>query len=436
MGLQMNKMQRSWKATLASCGAAGITALALCLAGCSSKTTAVVPPPGEPTGLPAPAPAGPVNTYSGAQSPGEWTLTLDNTQNAFSYQSVTYPGSSASGALTLSNGFTQLANSGYALEVEGRAAVLRPGSSATPPVFAVPQTSCYAITGRQRFQYIGMQTGPDGAVGSAGPTLGYGSIVASTDSTGKAWAFQDLAGNIVGGPGTFTGSCGTMGAGMGIALSGPTLLNDLWPPDETVETALATGGQSNLWVGPSGFIVADQNDPTMPGIGASVAGVAEPAVSLSTSDVVSHSYLGFLYEPATVPYGGVDATPAMTSPVSFGTVAASGTTMTGGIFPGDDVTQTPNADILMTLGSQNATYNGLYTGVVITVLDPNQNCANYTGSGEKATSSINAQGFFTCSFAGVAIIGNPEDKYAIFVTSYNWAAQLGGAPMQFYLFQQ
>lgn len=433
----MMKTRRGWIAALTNCGATAAALTALCLAGCGSgKTATVVPSPSQATGLPTPAAAGPVNTYSGAQSPGAWSLTLDDTQNKYSYRSETYTGSSASGSFVTASGFKQLANSGYALEVEGRAAILRPGNAATPPVFAVPQTQCYVINGRQRFQYIGMQTGPDGAVGSAGPTLGYGSIVASTDSTGKSWAFQDLAGNIVSGPASFTGACGATGSTSGIALAGPTLLDDLWPPNQSFESALPTGGQSNLWIGPSGFIVADQNDPTQAGIGASVAGVAEPSASLSTSDVASHQYLGFLYEPSTVPYTGVNASPAMTTPIAFGTAVASGTTLTGGVFPNDDVTLTPGTDILMTLGSQNATYNGLYTSVLITVLDPDQNCANYTGSGEKATSSINAQGFFTCSFAGVAIVGNPEGKYAIFVTSYNWAAQLGGAPMQFYLFQQ
>jgi hypothetical protein len=416
---------------------ATVALAALCLIGCgSSSNNLVVPAPGQPTGLPTPSAAGPVNTYSGAQSPGAWTLTLDNTQNTFAYQSTTYPGVSASGALATTSGFKQLGNAGYALEVEGRAAILRPGNSATPPVFAVPQTECYPINGRLRFQFIGMQTAPDGIVGSAGPTLGYGSVVASTDSTGKTWQFQALAGNIVSGPGSFSGACATASSSAVIALSGQTLLNDLWSPNETVQATLPAGSQSNLWVGPSGFVVADQSNPQQSSSGASIAGVVEPASSLSTSDVASHSYLGFLYEPATVPYGGVNANAPFTAPLAFGTAPANASTMTGGIFPNDDVTQTPNANILVTFGSQDATYHGLYTGVSITVLDPMQNCANYTGSGEKATSSINEQGYFTCTFAGVAIVGNPESRYAIFITSYNWAAQLGGAPMQMYLFQQ
>jgi len=411
------------------------------LAACSgSKNSSVVPPPSAPIGLPAPPAAGPVNTYAGGQSPGAWTITLDNTKNTFSYQPTTYPASSASptsGSFTVVNGFSRLGGFGYALEVPGRAVILRPGDATTPPIFAVPQTKCYAITGRLRFKYIGMQTGPDGAVGSAGPTLGYGSVVASTDSTGKAWQFLDMQGNIVNGPASFTGTCSSANSTAVVALSGQTVLNDLWGPNESIQSGPNAGTQSNLWVGPSGFFAADQSGPAQdPPAGASVAGVAEPASALNTSDMESHHYLGFLYEPATVPYGGVIPSPAVTSPIAFGQSPSSGSTMTGGIFPNDDVTETPNSDIIVNLGKQDATLNGLYTAVSITVLDPAQNCANYTGSGEKATSGINDQGYFTCTFAGVVVAGNPEGKYALFLTSYNWAVQLGGAPMQMYLFQE
>ena len=411
------------------------------LTGCSSsKSILVVPSPSLPTGLPTPAAPGPINTYLGAQSPGEWTLTLNNTADTYSFQPTTYPASPpapTAGSLTISDGFTSLGPSGYALEIEGRAAVLRPGDVTAPPVFAVPQTECYPINGRLRFQYIGMQTGPDNTVGSAGPTFGYGSFVASTDSTGQTWQFENLQGNIVSGPASFAGTCSTSASSATIELSGQTILNDLWPPNEEVQTSPTSGTLSNLWIGPSGFVAADQSDPTLsPPTGASIAGVAEPSSSLQMSDIISHAYLGFLYEPATYPYGGSTLTPSVTSPVAFGRVSYTGTMMIGGDFPNDDVTQTPNSDMVIDLGLQNPTYNGLYSAVSITVLDPDQNCANYTGSGEVATSGFNLQGYITCTFGGVAVAGNPDGKYAIFISSYNWAAQLGGAPMQFYLFQQ
>ena len=90
------------------------------------------------------------------------------------------------------------------------------------------------------------------------------------------------------------------------------------------------------------------------------------------------------------------------------------------------------------LGKQDTTYNGVYLNVSIAVADPAQNCANFASypSGVAPTSGINAQGYNICTFSGIAVAGNPEGKYAIFVNTYNWAARLGRAPMQIYLLQQ
>ncbi len=429
---------------LTSTGTSGLFALTLLaasvLAGCGGgNTPLIVPDPSAPIGLPVPPVAGPVNTYSGAQSPGAWTLTLDNTNGVFSYQPTTYPASATTGSIQVVNGFTTLGTTGgYALEIEDRAAVLRPGGVTTPLVFTVPQTECYPITGRLLFQYIGMASGSaNNGFGGAGPTVGYGSIAASTDSTGKSWQFGDMQGNVVAGPASFTGTCNAANGQAAVRFTGQkSLLNDFWE-SRSVNTP-TSNTQSNVWVGPSGFFVADQSDPsTAFPYGASVAGVAEPSSALSTSDMASKKYLGFLYEPATTggSYGAVPA-PANTSPAAFGQVPSSGTAMTGGVFPNDDITQLPNADTIINLGKQDATYNGLYLSVSITVLDPAQNCANYTGPESNVTSGINADGYTTCTFSGVAVAGNPEGKYALFISSYNWAAQLGGAPMQIYLFQQ
>jgi hypothetical protein len=168
-----------------------ILALALAAAaamnGCSGSTPPlIVPNPSAPLGLPAAPVAGPVNTYFGAQSPGTWTLTLDNTNNIFSYQSVTYPASPntpVSGTIEASHGFTVLTSggtsTGYALEVMGRFAILRPGGVNTPPVLAAPQTSCYQLTGRSRFQYEAVPAGATGVVTNP-PTFGYGSLDAQS----------------------------------------------------------------------------------------------------------------------------------------------------------------------------------------------------------------------------------------------------------------
>jgi hypothetical protein len=413
---------------------------AVAVSGCSSGTPPlIVPNPSASLGLPAPPAAGPVNTYFGVQSPGTWILTLDNTKNTFSYKPVTFPTSPntpASGTIQSSHGFSVLTSNGtsagYALEVMGRFAILRPGGVNTPPVFAAPQTSCYQITGRSRFQYAAVPAGAAGVVTNP-PTFGYGSIVASTDSTGKSWQFENMQGNVVSGPASFTAMCGSDGSLTAINFTGQqSLLNSLWTPSPASVPTANTG--SVISIGPTGLFVADQSDPTMAQpTGASVAGVIQPTSALSTNDIESKQYLGFVYQGATtIGLNGVPPTPPITSPVSFGT------TLTGGDFPNDDVTQNPNSDIIITLGKQDTTYDGLYLNVSVTLSDPAQNCANFTGypSGVAPISGINAQGYNTCTFAGIAVAGNPEGRYAIFVNSYNWAARLGGAPMQIYLLQQ
>ena len=410
-------------------------------AGCGGgKTAAVVPGPSATIGLPAPVAPGPVNTYSGAQSPGEWQLTLDDSKGAFSYQLVTFPASPTGGSTQVTAAFLNLGPAGLALELPGRAAMLRPGDGTAAPVFAVPQAQCYEMTGKLRFEYIGMFAGSLPAeIGSAGPVLGYGSIVASTDTSGASWSFENLQGNIVSGPAAFPGTCSAANGQASIIPTGPAILNDSWAPfagSQTV-TALPKSGTSAFWIGPSGFFAADQSDPsqTSPS-GASVAGVAEPASPLITAKVAAAQYLGFLYEAPAFAYSfNVGPATAETAPVSFGQVASSGTVMTGGIFPSDDVTGTPNADIQIDLGKQDGTINGLYKAVSITVLDPAQNCANFTDYSIPVTTGVNANGYLTCTFPGVAVVGNPEGKYAIFITTYNWAARLSGVPMQIYLFQ-
>src|SRR5947207_16019753 len=60
------------------------------LTGCSSRPYTV----GPTSGLPAPAPSVPgSNAYIGTQTPLNWTLTIDDNQNAYTYQSLPPDGS-------------------------------------------------------------------------------------------------------------------------------------------------------------------------------------------------------------------------------------------------------------------------------------------------------------------------------------------------------
>jgi len=208
-------------------------------------------------------------------------------------------------------------------------------------------------------------------------------------------------------------------------------------------TPIPSEAKSVIWIGPSGFFAADQSDPTQSTpTGASIAGMAEPLSALSTSAVTAGQYLGLLYEAGNNPqnYGGIgSASSAFSTAVGFGQVIpGGGTTLTGGIFPNGGTTGVPNADIQINLGKQDITLNGLYPAASVTVLDPAQNCANfvYFSLSGVVASGVSAQGYTTCTFPAVVVAGQLEGKYAIFVNSYNWAAQYGGMPMQIYLFQQ
>jgi hypothetical protein len=382
-------------------------------------------------------------------------------KHAFTFQPVTYPGPATGGAIQNAGGFSALGSSGLAYEVLGRVAILRPGDNTASPVFAVPQTQCYAITGKVRFQYIAMfpggaVTGPPDTTYTA-PLLGYGAVVASTDSTGKTWYFEDLQGgawpspsapsgnppaNIVAGPASFTGTCSTGGGNAAISFSGTSNLNNFWAPVQLF-TPIPPAARSTIWIGPSGFFAADQSDPTQSApTGASVAGIAEPSTPLSTPSVTAGQFLGLLYQAGNSPqnYGGTgSASSAFTAAVGFGQVVpGGGSTLTGGFFPNGGISGTPNSDIQIDLGQQDITLNGLYPAASVTVLDPAQNCANfiYFSLSGVVTSGTSPQGYATCTFPAVAVAGRLEGKYAVFVNSYNWAAQYGGVPMQIYLFQQ
>lgn len=465
-----------------------VALLAVLSTGCgSSKYSGVVPDPTLTTGLPTPSAAGSANTYNGGQSPGQWTVTIDNSKNTFSYQPITYPAAPTAGTLETSGGFKLLSNGGLAYEIPGRVAVVRPGDITNPPLFTVPQTQCYPITGKVRFQYIGMFPGSvlSGLSSAAVDPLQYGSFVASSGTSGAGWNIEAIAGSngllnslsassplgsVLLAPSlgavSFGATCTAENGSASLPIPNTNVLSTYWAYSVS-GTSLgpafvsSSGGSyqiagvsipspgSNAWVGPSGFLSADQSVASLsPATGSSLAGMLEPSAALSTSAVAASQYLGFLFEGeqsySTFP---TNVTTVTTAPVAFGqVVTGSGTTLTGGIYPNDNVSGTPNADTELTLGSQDTQINGLYPTATITVLDPEQNCANFSGStsgfpllgsGNLGVSTgIDAQGYFTCTFPAVAIVGYQEGKYAIFVNSYNWAIYSGGAPMHLYLFQQ
>ncbi len=422
-------------------------ATVILVGGCGGGTnaTAIVGNPSGVASLPAPPPPASSNVYVGSQGPGVWSLSLDDSANTFSYQAITFPASPnvpVAGTFQAANGFLNLGSSngsahGYALEVPGRMALLRPGDTTAPLVVGVPQTSCYSIPYRLRFEFVGMQAGV--SLDAVKSPLGYGAFVVSTTSNGTDWQFQDLQGNAPYGADMFTGLCAASNGQAATTLSGEGVLNQ-YNYGGSIFASL-TNITTTFAMGPTGIFVIDQSNPSFsPAMGqvggSALAGVAQPATSLTTSAVAAGNYLGFLTEGATA---GNTPLPGFTSPITFGQTTASGSTMFGGDFPNDDVTQPPNSDIVINLGKQDGTIYGFYPSATVTTLDPEQNCATYLGSGNATvtvTPGINAQGYITCAYPAVAVVGNPEGKYAIFLNTYNFTANTLGAPMQIYLYQQ
>ncbi len=105
----------------------------------------------------------------------------------------------------------------------------------------------------------------------------------------------------------------------------------------------------------------------------SFLGVIQPSAPLTTSSLVAANYVGFLREAALD--GSLGEVTSKTEPIGFGQViAGSGTSMTGGTFLNDDITQFQNSNIVLNLGAQDPANNGLYSLASLTVPDPNNVC--------------------------------------------------------------
>ncbi len=133
-----------------------------------------------------------------------------------------------------------------------------------------------------------------------------------------------------------------------------------------------------------------------------------PASALSASSLVAAKYLGFMYE--SLPKSSTVNQSLTTQLVSFGSAAAgAGTAMTGGVFPDDDPHRLRRANITVNFGTQS----GLYTAATVTIPDTSTvagTCAKNGGTPGTAPS-----GSLTCGFAAVAIAGNPNSKFAVFL---------------------
>jgi hypothetical protein len=428
--------------TMAGCGGAGVA---------SSSATA-------PAGLQTPAKAGKFNTYVGTSpydasasgfSPvdsysgnGLWTATFDHSTSTFNVLDVTTDANNTdstgntknvAGSIATVGGFLTLTQTndpyndndnnapppaGFAIEIPGRVAVLRQGDNTIPLTALVPN-GCPSIKGNTTFNFVVLPT-PASAIDTTLPwdqsnDTAYGSVAIAT--SGATWNLTSyVQSTLSGAPGPNNGATLPAGTCAPTAV-GPTT----WVPSDPTLPLPKT-----VAVGPSGFYFADLGETDTGGYPAEF-GVIQPSASLNTANMLSHKYLGFIFEPGEdcgtncssvfpIPESQLAAFSAST-PAEQVTQCPSplSSCLIGGAFPvnaitnNDDPTQPVASNLTIDLGTESSTNYGVYPSVSIT------NSNSWT------------------TYQAVAVVGNPEGKFAIFILGYDTDNSL---PLGIYLFEQ
>jgi hypothetical protein len=379
------------------------------LIGCSAKSYTV----GPTSGLPPTPPAASSNAYIGTQSPLNWTLSVDDTQNAYSYQSQPTDGSApitASGTFVDQSGFLNLGAAGLALEMPGAGALLRPGNNTNAPVVMVEQEDCFALSGNQRYLLQGMVS-----TANVNPVVyRRGDFVASTTVDGKTWSFADAEyidyhgdSNSPGDmpePNAFTGACAVANGASSVSI------------DTTGAYSLPT----TFHFDSAGLAVVDY--ASFP----SAVGFAQPLDPINTTPLMGASFRGFRVEYSTT---------TITQPVSFGAALDGSAGLNGGVYPNDDVTQTADTSDLLVFGAQSSSMNGLFASATMTVLDPKGGCAaNGVSQGDLG---LTPTGIATCRLHLPAMVGQVNGKAFIVISGIDLTVAGSSAPdIQFYLIQQ
>ena len=419
---------------------------ALAVAGCSSSSSTpnqLLVTPGLPT-PPAPTTS---NTYFGTGSPGIWSLSLDDVALTYTYQPQ--GGIASPGAFTLEGGILNFGqgvsgSAGQAIEIPSRAAILRPGDNTTSPVaFVAPPSTCFPVTGRLNFIFAGFMGVRAGFASSNAFDAAYGRVVVSTTPDGKTWTFGDelkyQIPTIGGGrkPGT------TYPTGAPLSYTGTCTAGVI-----TADPNAALTVQPTFVFNAAGHFIQDRPAPTsdtLDNSANSYIGVAMSPKPLVAADIIGHSYEGFVFEPG--PTGRPATQPMRLDPVTAAVSVAGSAGLLGGAFPNDDPTAIAGTEFTITLGAQDATYNGVFPLATLVHSDPSGNCplVNYNQDGQdpNALSDIVLPGFDAngnpiCTTRGVAVVGQPEGRYVIYFTALDGttADQDNAHPLQMYLYQQ
>jgi hypothetical protein len=317
-------------------------------------------------------------------------------------------------------GVTPPADPGWAVELANQDGGLlqMPGQPFIP---LVPATDCPSMSSAETFLFVTLPapvlTGATTTKGNWNPGLetAYGSVDIS--ATGSAVTLAKINQYFLSGgknlsvPTSVTGACSTTVYGNTVAI----------PANPTITTG--TGGttisqQAMMGIGPSGLLVEDNgtsgSGTTSPyenalGAGTGAIGLPKPSSAIAASSLVGAQYMGFFYgsgsSGSTTNWSSTVASFGFASlPASCASVATQTSTMLyGGDFKNEDPTTSTDGfgrcDFAIDLGVQDASTNGLYPTATV-----------YVGS----SFATNTTGK-TYSFSAVAIAGQLNGKYAIFL---------------------
>jgi hypothetical protein len=425
-------MKRRWRV---QAGGIVVLATALLSTACGGKSNLNL----TPSGLPPVSQAGKLNAYVGTQgtdaSTGDagavWQVTINRTTNSFSASDYASQLVTANGLFAFDGGFLDFSQTnpspafqadGFAIEIPGRLAIFRPGfnsfdptqdvtTSASSPVVLVPG-NCMDLLD-VTFQFVTLPT----SKWAAAKDTAYGSFQVSSappTGSGNTWNFSNLTEFTLAktqspeGRTLSDGTCGESAVGTVVSI----------PPNSTTSNA------TTVAVGPSGFVIMNNGPNT-----AGAVGLIQPSIALNAGSLSRANYLGFISEPAIpTPLTGV---PTANQVAFFGCpnsgCAGSGGGLVGGAFPNDDPTQPANTNVTINFGAQNATNNGLFDSSTVTISDPNSACTAPGVAGK------DLQGNPTCILPAAAVVGNPENKFAVFLIAQDVVNQ---SPMAIYLFQE
>jgi len=341
---------------------------------------------------------------------------------------------------TLASYNAQAANS-WAVELPGLAGLVGLSGQAVVPI--APNQACPNMSTAETFQFITLPIA-QGTPASYTNSTAYGSV--SIGTSGSTVDFNNISQYTVSGSTispaqvSVQGTCGPTFYGQTISVPNTVTVTNTGN-NQSSETPTAT-----IVLAPSGFLVEDDGlngsgvYQNLLGAGVGAIGLPVPTSALTTSTLTGTQYVGFIYST-----GGLNsktgqlAVPPSSLIASFGfpsqqqsscttlnsQISSMGGTLTnpiwGGNFPSgtynsttipDDPNAGPgNCNFAVDLGVQSATTNGLYPNATVWVGSAFPRTPSNQGN---PTQSNNPN-----SFSAVAIAGQIQGKYAIFLVGYD-----------------